>query len=109
MTGAQIGAIVGIAFGCAWGIAGTLSFAPIWRVVGVFGSIVVSTVLVMLALHRSLASSANFYGTIYGVAVTCEVIAIAAFAAILKHYGRESFIPPAVSRRSLVSILSVCG
>ena len=81
MSGQIIGASVGVAFGCGWGIAGATGLRSPWREgVGVL-SIVVSAVLifalVMSGHHQMLGA---FRGGVYGIAVTFEVLCI--FAAV---------------------------
>lgn len=97
MSGDQIGTMVGVAFGCAWGIAGTLPLSPLWRTVGVLGSIAVSATLVMLIRGAPGSVGGHFNGAIYGIAVTAEVVAIVIAGIILSRTGHSSFIPPAVA------------
>lgn len=97
MSGDQIGTIVGVAFGCAWGIAGTLPLPPLWRTAGILGSIAASVILIMLIRGAPGTVDGHFNGTIYGVAVTAEVIAIVIAGVTLSQTGHGSFIPPAVA------------
>lgn len=97
MDGNQIGTIVGVAFGCAWGIAGGLSLSRQWRTVTVSGSILISVVLAILIYRSPSRVHAPFDGAIYGMAVSAEVIAILATIAVLTRMGKSGFIPSAVA------------
>lgn len=97
MSGDQIGTMVGVAFGCAWGIAGTLPLPTVWRVAGILGSIVASAILITLIRAAPGSAHGYFNGAIYGIAVTAEVVAIVIAGIILSRTGHSSFIPPAVT------------
>src|SRR5215469_2710594 len=97
MSGDQIGTMVGVVFGCAWGIAGTLPLPPIWRTAGILGSIAASAILFMLIRGAPAPAAGHFNGAIYGIAVTAEVVAIVIAGVILSRTGQGSFIPPVVA------------
>lgn len=97
MSGDQIGAIVGVAFGCAWGIAGGLSLPPLWRAATVIGSLLISASIALLIGVSASAPRGYFDGAIYGIAVTAEVVAIVIAAIALRRTRKSSFIPPVVA------------
>ena len=96
MSGDQIGTAIGVAFGCAWGIAGGFALPSIWRMFVLIGSIIVSGILILLITQARPVVDGRFDGTIYGIAVTAEVIAIVLAGVILSRIG-SSFTPPAVA------------
>ena len=97
MSGDQIGTIVGVAFGCAWGIAGSVPLPPIWRIAGILGSIAASAILILLIRGAPGSTDGYFNGAVYGIAVTAEFVAIAIVAVVLNRTGNSSFIPPTVA------------
>lgn len=97
MSGDQIGTIVGVAFGCAWGIAGSLPLPAVWRIAGILGSIAASAILILLVRSAPASTGGHFNGAIYGIAVTAEFVAIAIAGVVLNRMKKSSFIPPAVA------------
>lgn len=97
MNGAQIGTIVGVAFGGAWGIAGTLPLPPVWRTAGILGSLAVSALLALLIYRAPGSAGGYFNGAVYGIAVTAEVVAIVIAGVILSRTGHNTLIPPVVA------------
>ena len=97
MSAPTIGAIVGVAFGCAWGIAGATGLPASWRAPLVVLSIIVSTVLITtLAISGAKGQPGAFRSDVYGVAVALEVIGIVAAVLLLKLLGVPQFLTPAI-------------
>jgi hypothetical protein len=98
MTGAAIGAILGMAFGGIWAIAGAMGLAPGWRLpVAVLAA--AATVALIAApgfAHLHPTASGTFRGTIYGLWVGFEVVAIAAAAVVLNRCGRQDLLMPVI-------------
>lgn len=92
------GAIIGVAFGCAWGIGGAMALPMPWQAWAIGFSIGISIVLISaLALrhkHRPLAAS--FRGRIYGMTVTFEVAAIFTLIWLLKQLALPHLLMPSI-------------
>ena len=96
MSNANIGAIVGAAFGCGWGIVGSRRLPPHFRTLGMIFAVGVSLALIIaLVLHPSTLRG-TFRGGIYGAAIAFEVVAILAGAIVLRRPALEHFIVPFV-------------
>jgi hypothetical protein len=96
VNGAAIGAMVGAGFGGLWAVAGSLGLPGRARMPAIVLSLAVTAGLVAaaaLAPGRS-GGSGTFDGTVYGIAVAAESIAIAAAAALLRQ--RRDLLLPAV-------------
>lgn len=95
MNNAAIGATVGAAFGCAWGIVGSLGLPPHFRTPGIiFAAGVSSALIIALVVHPNTLASAKFRGVIYGGAIAFEVIAIIAGSMALQGPKLQQFILP---------------
>jgi hypothetical protein len=97
MDSPTIGAIVGIAFGCAWGLGGATGLPHPWREWAMGISIAISLALfAALVLPHAPRHSGTFRGLTYGIAVTFEVVAIFATAWFLNRLSLQAFLLPAV-------------
>jgi hypothetical protein len=99
MSGARIGALVGVFFGCAWGLAGAVGLPRSERVIGVTLSLVISVVLaILLAMHRTPGDTPPgvFRGGVYGAAVAFEVVAIFVAVLGLRHWELEGLLVPTI-------------
>jgi uncharacterized membrane protein (UPF0136 family) len=97
MNRGSVGAVVGVAFGCAWGIAGATALPNPWSVWGVRLSIGISAALaaalVMLPARRKIGT---FRGQVYGVAVALEAAGIVITVWSLRHLSLQQFLLPAI-------------
>ncbi|HKF50723.1 MAG TPA: hypothetical protein VKB26_00300 [Candidatus Acidoferrales bacterium] len=97
MNSATVGSIVGVAFGCAWGLAGSIGLPRQYRMWSVIASIAISAVLIAALLIRPRAvEPAKFDGRLYGIAVAMEAAAIFAAVFALQRLGRQEFLIPTV-------------
>lgn len=97
MNNAAIGATVGAAFGCAWGIVGSLGLPSHFRTPGIiFAAGLSSALIVALAIHPNTLASTRFRGIIYGGAIAFEVVAIIAGSIPLQRLGLQQYILPFV-------------
>ncbi len=97
MSGATVGAFMGLIFGAIWGVTGATALCGRWRFLGASFSIAISSALgVALVILPHPEHEATFRGTIYGVSVVLESFAIAAAVASLRRSGRLDLIVPAV-------------
>lgn len=97
MNNAAIGATVGVAFGCAWGIVGSLGLPPHVRITGIAVAAAVSAALIIaLAVHPNTLTSSKFRGLIYGGAMAFEVIVIILGSIPLQRPDLQQFILPFV-------------
>lgn len=97
MNNAAIGATVGAAFGCAWGIVGSLGLPPHVRTAGIVVAAVISAALIIaLAIHPNTLVSPKFRGLIYGGAIAFEVIVIILGSIPLQRPSLQQFILPFV-------------
>lgn len=97
MNNAAIGATVGAAFGCFWGIAGSLGLPPHFRTSGIIVAAGISAALIIaLIVHRNTLASRKFRGWIYGGAIAFEVIAIILGSIPLQKPALQHFILPLV-------------
>ena len=88
MDAPAIGAIVGVTFGGAWGIAGATALPHPWQAWSIGSSIGISAVLIVaLALPYEQRQSGTFRGDTYTMAVAFEAVAI--FATIEFFFGRR--------------------
>ena len=94
MSGNQIGTVIGVLFGCAWGIAGATRLPRAWRAAVVLTSILISASLIAAVTRVHAAVAGRFNGAIYGAAVAAEVLAIIIAAIILNRLNRKTFVPP---------------
>lgn len=96
MSGAAIGAMVGAGFGGLWAIAGALGLPAKARMPAIFLSLAVTGALAAAAaaIPGPGAGSGIFDGTVYGIAVAAESIAIAVAATVLRR--RRDFLLPAI-------------
>lgn len=87
--------VVGVAFGCVWGIAGAIALPSPWNVWGVGLSIGISAALVAaLAMLPARRKSVAFRGQVYGVAVALEAAGIGIAVWSLRHLPFSSFSCP---------------
>jgi hypothetical protein len=99
MSGASIGALVGVFFGCAWGLVGAAGLPSQERPLGIVVGLVISLALaILLVTHRSPAGASPgvFRGALYGAAVAFEVVAILATVWVLRYWGLEGLLVPAI-------------
>jgi len=97
MDGPNIGPVVGVVFGCAWGVAGATALPRPWQAWAIGSSIGISAVLtVALALPHKQRHSGTFRGHIYGIAVAFEVAAIFGTVWLLGQFALSQFLLPAI-------------
>ena len=97
MNAGRIGALVGVAFGCAWAIAGATALHRSWRAWAVGLSIGISAALVAaLALSPAPRQSGTFRAPVYGLAVALEAAGIVMAVWVLKHFSRPQFLLPTI-------------
>ena len=97
MNSATIGSIVGVAFGCAWGFAGSTGLPRQYRLLGVIVSIAISAILIAgLLIHPSSRQQGRFDGRLYGFAVLFEVVAIAGIVFAFQRLNLQGFLIPAI-------------
>jgi hypothetical protein len=97
MDGQTIGAVVGVAFGCGWGIAGATGLQPPWRARIETLSVAISAALIAaLAIFGARGPLGTFRGDVYGVAVTGEAVGIVAAVWLLRRCGLSQFLLPAI-------------
>lgn len=97
MNNAAIGATVGAAFGCAWGIVGSFGLPPHLRTAGIVVVAVISAALIIaLVVHPNTLTSTKFRGLIYGGAIAFEVIVIILGSILLQR--PDLAVHPAVCR-----------
>lgn len=97
MTSATIGSVVGIAFGCAWGVAGSTGLPRQYRLAGLIVSIVISAILIAaLLIHPGSHEQGRFDGRLYGFAVLFEVLAIAGTVFAFQRLNLQGFLMPAI-------------
>ncbi|MEO6805629.1 MAG: hypothetical protein ABI286_06345 [Edaphobacter sp.] len=97
MDRSAIGAAIGIAFGCLWGVVGSSGLPTRWRSTASFLSIGISTALcVAILMIRAHPQALTFRGKIYLLAVLFEVVAIVVAINLLKYYNRPDLLLPAV-------------
>jgi hypothetical protein len=97
MNAPVIGAVVGVTFGSAWGIAGAMGLKRRWRLWAVALSVGISATLVAaLSISESKAQAGTFRGNVYGFAATFEVVAIVAAVPLLRRHGRSDLLMPVI-------------
>lgn len=97
MNSATIGSIVGVAFGCAWGIAGSTGLPRPYRLAWVIASIAISAALIAaLLVHPSIPQQGRFDGRLYGFAVVFEVLAILGVVFAFQRLDFQAFLVPAI-------------
>ena len=97
MDGPAIGAIVGVTFGGAWGIAGATALPPPWQAWAIGSSIGISAALIVaLVLTHEQRQSGTFRGNTYALAVAFEVVAIFATIWLLNRFALTQFLLPAI-------------
>lgn len=97
MNNAAIGATVGTAFGCAWGIVGSLGLPRDARTAGiVVASGISAALIVALVVHPNTLTSTKFRGWIYGGAIAFEVIVIILGSIPLQRPSLQQYILPFV-------------
>ena len=97
MDGSNIGPVVGVAFGCAWGVAGATALPPPSQTWAIGCSIAISAVLIVaFALPHKQRHSSTFRGHIYGIAVAFEVAAIFGTIWLLRQLALSRFLFPAI-------------
>lgn len=97
MDGPNIGPVVGIVFGCAWGVAGAAALPPPSQAWAIGSSIVISAALVVaFALPHKRRLPVTFRGHIYAIAVAFEVAAIFVTVWLLRHFALSQFLMPAI-------------
>lgn len=97
MHSGSVGALVGVAFGCAWGITGATALPPpsrAWAVgLSIGTSVALAAAVAMLPAPRQ---SGTFHGQVYGVTVALEAVGIVMTAWLLGHLALSQFILPAI-------------
>jgi hypothetical protein len=97
MDGRTIGAVIGVAFGWGWGVAGATVLPPPWHGRMIWFSLVVSGVLVaalgLFGAHRPMGT---FHRDVYGIALTFEIVGIMATVWLLRKLGGAQFLVPAI-------------
>ena len=97
MNNAAIGATVGAAFGCAWGIVGSLGLPSHLRTAGIVIAAGISAALIVaLVVHPNTLISTKFRGWIYGGAIAFEVIVIILGSIPLQRPALQQYILPFV-------------
>ena len=97
MDGPTIGSVIGVAFGCAWGIAGATALPRPLQAWALGSCIGISAVLIMaLALPHKQRPSGTFRGHIYGTAVALEAAAIFTTIWVLQQLALPQFLLPAI-------------
>ncbi len=97
MDGPTIGSVVGVAFGCAWGIAGATALPRPCQAWALASCIGISAVLIVaLTLPHKQRPSGTFRGHIYGMTVAFEAAAILATIWLLKRFAQPQFLLPAI-------------
>ncbi len=96
MSNANIGATVGAAFGCAWGIVGSLGLPPRFRTLSIICAVGISVALIIALVVHPSTLRGKFRGGIYGVAIVFEVVAIIAGSIVLQRPGLQQLILPFV-------------
>ena len=92
-----IGAVVGVTFGGAWGIAGATALPRPWQAWALGSSIGVSAILIVaLALPHEQRPSGTFRGDAYAIAVAFEAVVIFAAIWLLKRFALSQFLLPAI-------------
>ena len=97
MDGPNIGPVVGVAFGCAWGVAGATALPRPWETWAIGSSIGISAALIVaLAVPQKQRDSGTFRGHIYGIAVAFEVAAIFGTIWLLRQFALSQFLLPGI-------------
>jgi len=97
MDGPNIGPVVGVAFGCAWGVAGATALPRPWQTWAIGSSIGISVALIgALAVPHKQRDSATFRAHIYGIAVAFEVAAIFGTIWLLRQFSLSQFLVPLI-------------
>jgi len=96
MDGASIGPVVGVAFGCAWGIAGATALPTRCQDPAVISCIGVSVALTVFALSRKQCKPGIFSGRTYGMAILFESAAILGTVYLLRQSALSQLLMPAV-------------
>ena len=97
MNGGSVGAVGGVAFGCAWAITGATGLPRPWHGWAVGLSIGISSILIAaLAVSHPPRQAGTFRGHVYGTAVALEAAAIVVVVVLLKHLSRPQFLLPAI-------------
>ena len=93
----SLGPVIGVAFGCAWGVAGASALPRPWQAWAIGSSIGISVVLILaLALPHRQRLPVTFRGHVYGIAIAFEVAAILATICLLRLFARPHFLMPAI-------------
>ena len=97
LEASAIGAMVGVAFGCAWGLAGAAALRSPWRAWTGGLSVAVSAILIgALAVSPTKHPSGVFRGSVYGTAVAGEAMAIFLGVWLLRRFGLSGFLLPVI-------------
>lgn len=97
MDGPNIGPVVGVAFGCAWGLAGATALPHPWQTWAIGSNIGISAVLIVaFALLDKQRHSVTFRGHIYGIAVAFEVAGIFLTIWLLRQFALSQLLLPAI-------------
>ena len=93
----SLGPVIGVAFGCAWGVAGASALPLPWQAWAIGSSIGISVVLILaLALPHRQRLPVTLRGHVYGIAIAFEVAAILATICLLRLFARPHFLMPAI-------------
>jgi len=98
MDGPTIGSVIGVAFGCAWGIAGATALPRPWQTWAIGSSVSISVALIgaLVAVPQKQRDSVTFRAHIYGTAVALEAAAIFTTIWLLKLLVLPQFLLPAI-------------
>ena len=97
MNGATVGAVAGVAFGCAWAIAGATAMPSPWRAWVIGLSMAISAALIVaLAASPAPHEQSTFRGQVYGLTVALEVAGIIMVVSLLKYFALAKFLLPAI-------------
>ena len=97
MDGSAIGAIAGVAFGCAWGVAGATGLPrPLRAWAGGLSAAVSAILIAALALIRTAHPSGIFRGSVYGMTVGGETAVIFLAIWLLRRYELSQFLIPTI-------------
>jgi hypothetical protein len=97
MDARTLGALIGVVFGCAWGIAGASGLRGRGMPAAMLFVLAVSAALVAALLRvPAHGSVGTFRGSVYGVAVALESIGIIVAVALLRRFDHATFMMPVV-------------
>lgn len=97
MDGETIGSIVGVVFGCAWGVGGATGLPEARRAWALGFAIGISGLLIAALVWPHKRTEAGvFRGRIYGMAVVFELVAIVAAIWLVRRLGLPQLLMPVI-------------